>query len=70
MFEYYYHNFNSYPHWFITKVSNEVNNDFNKHIVPLPCGVETTNSENNNIKKPVMILPHAGEKNCTLIITP
>ena len=29
-----FRNFYSYPHWFIAKVVNEVNNDFNKQIVP------------------------------------
>ena len=29
-----FHNFHLYPHWFITKVANEINNDFNKQIVP------------------------------------
>ena len=62
-----FHNFNSYPHWFITKVVNEVNNDFNKQIVPPTPHIETTEGENNNIKKPMMILPYAGEKVCTLI---
>ena len=62
-----FHNFNSYPHWFITKVINDVKNDFNKQIVPLTPHIETTDSENNNIRKPMMILPYAGEKGCTLI---
>ena len=62
-----FHNFNSYPHWFITKVVNEDNNDFNKQIVPPSPHIETTDSENNNIKKPMVILPYAGEKGCTLI---
>ena len=62
-----FHNFNSYPHWFITKVVTEVNNDFNKQIVPPTPHIETTDGENNNIKKPMMILPYAGEKGCTLI---
>ena len=29
-----FHNFYSYPHWFITNVVNEVNYDFNKQIIP------------------------------------
>ena len=62
-----FHNFNSYPHWFITKVINDVKNDFNKQIVPLTPHIETTDSENNNIRKPMMILPYAGEKGCNLI---
>ena len=60
-------NFNSYLHWYITKFVNEVNNDFNKQIVPPTPHIETTDGENNNIKKPMMILPYAGEKGCTLI---
>ena len=32
-----FRNFNSYPHWFITKVINDVKNDLNKQIVrPTP----------------------------------
>ena len=58
-----FHNFNSYPHWFITKVVNEINNDFNKQIVPPSPHMETTDGENNNIKKPMMILPYAGTSN-------
>ena len=58
------HNFNSYPHWFII---NEVKNDFNKQIVLPTPHIETTDGEKNNIRKPMMILPYAGEKGCTLI---
>ena len=29
--------------------------------------IKTTDSEKNNIRKPMMILPYAGEKGCTLI---
>ena len=47
-----FHNFNSYPHWFITKVVNEVKNDFNKQTVPTTPHIETTDGENDNIKKP------------------
>ena len=61
------HNFNSYPHWFTTKVVNEVNNDFNKQIVPPTPHTETSDGENNNIKKPMVILLYAGQKGCTLI---
>ena len=60
------HNFILYPHWFITKVVNEVNNDFNKQIIPSSAQMETTDGENHNIRKPMMILP-SGEKGCTLI---
>ena len=56
-----FHSFNSYPQWFITKVVNEV------EIVPPTPQIETTDGENNNIKKPMMILPCAGEKGRTLI---
>ena len=52
-----FHSFNSYMHWFITKVINNLKNDFNKQIVPPTPYIETTDSENNNITKPVMILP-------------
>ena len=62
-----FHNFNLYPHWFITKVVNEVKNDFNKEIVPPTPHIETTDDEKNNIRKPMMIPPYAGEKGCTLI---
>ena len=62
-----FHNFNSYPHWFITKVTNEVTNDFNKQIVPPTPHIETTDGENNNIRKPMMNRPYTGEKRCTLI---
>ena len=57
----------SNPHWFITKVVNEVNNDFNKQIVPPISQIETTDGENNNIKTPMMILPYPGDKGCALI---
>ena len=62
-----FHNFNSYPHLFITKVINDVKNDFNKQIVPPTPHIETTDSENSNIRKPMIILPCAGQKGCTLI---
>ena len=62
-----FHNFNSYPYRFITKIVNKVNNDFNKQIVPHTPHIETTDGENNNFRKPMMILPYAGEKGCTLI---
>ena len=62
-----FHNFNSYPHWFITRVINEVKNDFNKQIVPPTPHIETSDGEKNNIRKPMMILAYAGEKGCTLI---
>ena len=42
-------NFNSYPHWFITKVIIDVKNDFNKQIVTPTPHIETTDSENNKI---------------------
>ena len=60
-------NFNSYPHWFITKVIIDVKNDFNKQIVTPTSHIETTDSENNNIRKPIVILLYAGEKGCILI---
>ena len=50
-----FHNFDSYPYWFITKAVNEVNNDFNKQTVLPTPHMETTDGENSNIKKPVMI---------------
>ena len=62
-----FHNFNSYLHWFITKVINEVKNDFIKQIVTTTPHIETNDGENNNIRKPMMILPYAGEKGCILI---
>ena len=62
-----FHNFNSYRHWFITKVVPEVKKNFKKQIVPPTPHIETTDGENDNIRKPMMILPYAGEKGCTLI---
>ena len=62
-----FHNFNLYPDWFITKVVNEVKNDFNKQIVPPMPHIETTDGENNNIRKRMMTLAYHGEKGCTLI---
>ena len=62
-----FHNFISYLHWFITKVGNDVKNDYNKQIVTPTPHIETTDSENSNIRKPIMILPYAGEKGCTFI---
>ena len=62
-----FHNINLYPHSFITKVVNEVNNDFSKQTVPPTPYMETTDGGNNNIKKPMMILSYAGEKGSTLI---
>ena len=62
-----FHNFNSYPHWFISKVVNEVNNDFNKQIVPLTPHIERTDGENNNMRKSMIVLPYAGEKGCILM---
>ena len=52
---------------FITKVVNEVKNDFNMQIVTPILHIETTDDNNNNIRKPMMILPYAGEKGGTLI---
>ena len=62
-----FHNLNSYLHWLITKVINEVKNDFNNQIVLLAPHIETTDHEKNSIRKPMMILPYAGEKGFTLI---
>ena len=62
-----FHNFNSYRHWFITKVVPEVKKNFKKQIVPPTPHIETTDGENDNIRKPMMILPYAGEKGCTFI---
>ena len=39
--------------------------DFNKQIVQTTSHIETTDSENNSISKPMMILPNAGEKGYT-----
>ena len=36
-------------------------------IVPPTPHAETTDGENNNMRKLIMILPYAGEKGCTLI---
>ena len=41
--------------------------NFNKQIIPPTPHIETTDGENNNIRKPIMILPYAGEKGFTLI---
>ena len=62
-----FQNLSSYPHWFLTKAINEVENDFNKQIVPPTPHKETDISENNKIGKPMMILPYADEKGYTLI---
>ena len=51
----------------VYKVINEVKNDFNKQIEPGASHIETTDSEDNNIREPVMILPYSGKKGCTLI---
>ena len=40
---------------------------YDRHIVPPTPHIETIASENNNIRKPMMILSYAGEKGCTLI---
>ena len=62
-----FHNFNSFLYCFITKVINEVKIDFNKEILPPTPHIETTDGETNNIRKPMIILPCAVEKGCTLI---
>ena len=56
------HNFNSYLHWFVTKVKNEVNNDCNKQVVPplKQPHIETTDDESNNMRMPMMVLPDTG----------
>ena len=46
---------------------NDVKNDLNKQIVPPAPHIETTDSENNNTRKLMIILTYAGEKGCTLI---
>ena len=46
----------------LTKVVNEVKNEFNKQIIPPTPHIETTNGENNNIRKPMLILSYAGER--------
>ena len=56
------HIFNSYPHWFLTRVINEVKNNFIKQFIPPITYQETIDGENNKIRKPVMILPYAGER--------
>ena len=62
-----FHNINSYRHWFITtKVVNEVTNDFNKEIITPTQNLETNEGENNNIRKPRMILPYASDKGLAL----
>ena len=51
----FFHKFNGYPHWFITKIMTEVkiiNNNLNKEIT---------------VKKQIMVLPHGGEKGLTLV---
>ena len=45
----------------------KLKNDFNKEIIPPTPHKETTDAENINIRKPMMILPYAGEKGCTLV---
>ena len=45
----------------------KVKKDFKKQIVPPTSVTETTDGENNNIRKPMMILPYASDKRCTLI---
>ena len=62
-----FHIFNSYPHWFLTRVINEVKNNFIKQFIPPTTHQETIDGENNKIRKPIMILPYAGERGCTLI---
>ena len=62
-----FHNINSYRHWFITtKVVNEVKNDCNKEIITPTQNLETNEGENNNIRKPRMILPYASDKGLAL----
>ena len=39
----------------------------NEQTVPPTPHIEKTDGENNNIRKPMMILPYAGEKGYTLI---
>ena len=41
--------------------------DFNKQFVQTTSHIETTDSKNNSISKPMMILPNAGEKGYTLV---
>ena len=57
-----FHNFNSYQNWFVI----EVKNDFDNQIISPTPHTETTDGESNNIRKAIMILPYAGEKECTL----
>ena len=62
-----FHNINSYRHCLITtKVVNEVKNDFNKEIITPTQNLETTECENNNIRKPRKILPYASDKGLAL----
>ena len=55
-----FHTFNSYPHCFITKVVNEVNNDFNLTNYTTCTTHRITNNKNNNIRKLMMLLPYFG----------
>ena len=55
-----FHNFNSYSEWFITEVVNEVETDFDKQTISPAPHKKTTDGENNNIRKPMMILTYAG----------
>ena len=57
-----FHERNGYPHWFITKVMNEVN----RSNIPRGHFQGINKNENGVINKRTLILPYAGEKGCSI----
>ena len=54
---------NGYPHWFITKVINEVK----RLNMPREHFQGTDENENGVISKRTLVLPYAGEKGCSIV---
>ena len=58
-----FHEQNGYPHWFITKVKNEVK----RLNIPREHFQEINGNENGVTSKRTLILPYVGEKGCSIV---
>ena len=59
-----FHQNNSYPHWFINRVFNKVQDDFTrqKTVKPLPDTAVL-----NSVRNQTLLLPYAGQNGSALV---
>ena len=59
-----FHQNNSYPHWFISRVFDKVQDDFTRQqtVYSLPATAAL-----NDARKQTLLLPYAGKNGCTLV---